>query len=344
MDLPRIKNADYPSYMKNWIVQAIFSDLWGGSYKLGRDVLFGGAPSVDIASAQWTPVNAAGDGKVIFAWELKGYGNSITIEHTIKGDKKKWIKERKIWTSYSHLDKIFVKKWDYVKELKIIWEIGKTGFTIGMFGNHLDFAITTTKQKYYPYSYNDCKAWYMSAVQDGSCRDLMQKNTIDPIAFIEMGGNLDKSIKLAKAVVDQSKLEKKILAENKSDQKSTASKALDTAKLAVINEKIYSVRKDNLTIEIVDLKSEKNEALPYKGKAYVTVVIKDKNGKPYNGFLKKELTFTSKSNAVTIDWGKIDYIKGERTVILRGTKQGDDTISVMLWWELIGIHNTKVSL
>lgn len=334
MTIPKVKNANYSAYMKDRTTQAIYSDVWWWSYDNGWDFENGGAPSVDIATSEGTPVYAFGDGKVIFAGELKWYGNSVTIEHNIG----KW---KKIWSSYSHLSEIDVKKWDTLSEWDLLGKVGKSWFTIGKYGNHLDFALTITAQKNYPYAYYDCKSWYMKAVQEWVCRDLLVKNTVDPLLFLEQQGNLEKTITLGKASIESSKAKKLLFAATNKD--SASKKALDTAKLATINEKIYSFKtKDNLTIEIVDLQRKDNELLKKWWKAYVTVVVK-KDGKPYDGYLGKELAFVSKNKTVGIAWWTIDYVKWwEKTVILYGDKKGDDTITIKLGDQLIGVHSTKV--
>ncbi|MBP7008073.1 hypothetical protein KBB05_05200 [Patescibacteria group bacterium] len=102
-------------------------------------------------------------------------------------------------------------------------------------------------------------------------------------------------MKLGKASIDATKATKKLLAINNAD--TLNKKALDTAKIATINEKIYQIKKDHVTIEIIDMKRESNESIGYKSKAYVTVVIK-KNGKPYDGYLDQPITFISKNKIV----------------------------------------------
>lgn len=334
MNLPLIKKADYQSYLSNQKVQVIYSDIWWWSYDNGRDREGGGAPSTDIATSEWTPVYAIAWGKVIFAGEEKWYGKSITIEHTLEDGKK-------IRSSYSHLNTIWVKKGEIVKEWAQIGEVGKTGFTIGQYGNHLDFALTTTKQKSYPYAYRDCPQGYMKAVQEWVCRDLLIKNTVDPILFLELWWDLTKTIKLWKASITTTKATKKLLARSNTD--TMPKKALDIAKIATINQKIYQIKKDSLTIDIVDMKREDNESIAYKGKAYVTIVIK-KNGKPYDGYLTQELSLSSKHKIVWIGWWVIDYVKGwEKTVILYWDKKWDDVISIKLGDEIVGVHYTKVS-
>lgn len=229
----------------------------------------------------------------------------MTIEHDLGGGKK-------IWSSYSHLSKRLVDAGDIVSEGQLIGEVGKSGFTIGQFGYHLDFAITVKKQKSYPYAYGDCADGYMNGVQNGACRDLLAQNTVDPILFLELGGNLSKAQTIAKTLVEQSKGTEKALVAAKvitppSAKTATTTFASSKAKVNTINQQIYKITKDNLTIEIVDLYRKADETLGLKKKAYVTVVIK-KNGKPYTGFLKNPLQFVSQNKKVGIGGSSIDYI------------------------------------
>lgn len=367
MNLPIIAQANYANYAKDWNTQVIYSDIWGGSYNDGWDLNNGGAPSTDIATAEGTPVTAIWEGKVIFAGELAGYGNSVTVEHDLWNGKK-------IWSSYSHLSKILIQKGDTVKEKQLIGEVGKSGFTIWPFGYHLDFAITTTKQKNYPYAYSDCKSGYMSAVQNGVCRDLLAKNTIDPILFIELNWNLDKSMEIARAAVAKKEaiIWSALLASTNSTKPSEPTKEVKeinkdlttkqdipvevkqnpqpliyvaTAQKnadRIINQKIFEIDESPYVIKIVDLQRDEKESIAYEGKAYITIAV-SKDGKPYEGYLNKELSFVSKNKIVWIGGGLIDYVEwGEKTVILYGDKVGDDVITVKLGNETIGIHQTSV--
>ncbi len=338
--LPIIKNSDYSKYIKNNLYRAVYSDIRGGSYHDGWDTDFGGAPSTDIATAEWTPVYAIGKGKVIVSQDgSQGYGNTITIEHDL------W-EGKKIWSSYSHLSSREVEVGDLVEEDDPIGKVGKSWFTIGQFGYHLDFAITTTKQKSYPYSYGDCPAGYMNGVQKWVCRDYLVKNTIDPILFLELNGDLNKTQRIAKTLIEQSKAKEKALVVTKVESsvpKTTTTFASSKAKIATINQKSYKIKRDDFTIEIVDLYKADKEALGLKKKAYVTVVIL-KDGKPYTGFLRHPLQFVSQYQKVGVTASSIDYIVGwEQTVILYGDKKWDDTINVKWGSELLGVHQTKVN-
>jgi murein DD-endopeptidase MepM/ murein hydrolase activator NlpD len=72
---------------------------------------------MDIASASGEPVWASADGEVVFIGdELKGYGNMVLIKHL---DGKT--------TTYAHLSRAAVDKYDRVKQGDIIGYVGATG-------------------------------------------------------------------------------------------------------------------------------------------------------------------------------------------------------------------------
>ena len=180
--LPIIKNADYTQI--NPSLTMIYSDLWWGSYSRWRDTAWWWSPGIDIATSAGTPVYAIWDGEVIVAWYAWGIWNSVTIRHTRNG--------QFIYSSYSHLSKILVVVWQKISEKDLIWEVWKTWTTIGAFWNHLDFQITTTEQKFYPYSYRDCReGTYHQIVDQWLCRESMAKNTLDPVKFLEFDWQID---------------------------------------------------------------------------------------------------------------------------------------------------------
>lgn len=184
IELPIIDGAQYDKYASIGKYRAIYSDIWWWSYNDGWDNTEWWSPGIDIATPEWTPIYAIWDGEVIQASEISWYGKSVTVKHVV-GNKV-------YYSSYSHMSKIEVSKWDKVKEWQKIWEVGKTGFTIWPYGYHLDFSISDATMRTYPYAYASCKSWYMSAVNDGTCREELFANTIDPIAFLEFQWDQDK--------------------------------------------------------------------------------------------------------------------------------------------------------
>ena len=79
--------------------------------------------------ARFIPLYAAKDGRVTFAGQMNGYGKIIIIQHGNGYE-----------TRYAHLDKIGVKKGDYVKRGELI---GKTGQSGRVTGPHLHFELRT---------------------------------------------------------------------------------------------------------------------------------------------------------------------------------------------------------
>lgn len=95
---------------------------------------------INISSAEGEPVWAAADGEVVFAGdELKGYGNMILVKH----------KDGKT-TSYAHLNRMTVEKYERVKQGDIIGYVGSTG---NVRTPQLHFAIKDGKTSLDPQKY-----------------------------------------------------------------------------------------------------------------------------------------------------------------------------------------------
>ncbi len=177
--LPILKTKDYKKYIKQngWYndYTRIYTVLWGSSYKYGWDVWNGGHWGTDIASAEWTPVYAVTEGKVINASFLSWWGNTVSIEHTIDG--------KKIVSNYSHLSKINTKNWAKVKAGTKIWEVGNTW---NSFWNHLHFQIDV-RSTYHPFYYDlkTCPYSFNKISESDICFDQLKTQTIDPLAFLE---------------------------------------------------------------------------------------------------------------------------------------------------------------
>jgi murein DD-endopeptidase MepM/ murein hydrolase activator NlpD len=103
-----------------------------------EDVVHSG---IDIVGYQHDPVLAAAAGKVVFAGYglLNGpgatddpYGNAVMIKHSFK------FQDYAIYTVYAHLDRINVKKGEWVTSGEQVGTIGMTGMTSGP---HLHFEV-----------------------------------------------------------------------------------------------------------------------------------------------------------------------------------------------------------
>ena len=75
---------------------------------------------VDIGAPEGTPVHPGGDGKVVMATWMGGYGNAIVVDHG--GGRS---------TLYGHLSQISVGQGDRVDQGDILGLGGSTGFTTG---------------------------------------------------------------------------------------------------------------------------------------------------------------------------------------------------------------------
>lgn len=169
------------------IGKLLFSALRGTSYETPLNPKSGWHPSLDLPTSAWTPVYAIHDGVVVNASERAGYGLSITIKHTMDNTV--------IFSNYSHLSEMLVKKGDKVGGNSVIWKVGCTGFSISgdptRCWNHLDFQLTTDKSPSHPYGYGDCAAGYMDAVQQWSCAEKLRAYTIDPLVFFATNTNIN---------------------------------------------------------------------------------------------------------------------------------------------------------
>jgi hypothetical protein len=99
---------------------------------------------LDIASKMNTLIVSSRDGivsKVSVGWS-GGYGNMVTVDH---GDG--------VLTRYAHLNTIYVKSGQYIKQGHVIGGMGNTGRVRGITGIHLHFEIIVNGNKKNTLSY-----------------------------------------------------------------------------------------------------------------------------------------------------------------------------------------------
>ena len=94
---------------------------------------------IDMAGPVGTPVNATGDGTVIFAGWQSGYGNLIKIQHELGTE-----------TRYGHLSKIRVKTGQRVSQGERIGDMGNTGRSTGP---HLHYEVHVNGRAVNPMSF-----------------------------------------------------------------------------------------------------------------------------------------------------------------------------------------------
>ncbi|MFN2363635.1 MAG: M23 family metallopeptidase [Halarsenatibacteraceae bacterium] len=96
---------------------------------------------IDIAAPTGTPVTASNAGQVTLAADLLVTGNTIIIDHG-------W----NIYSSYLHLNELFVEKGDHVTKGEKIGAVGSTGFSTGP---HLHWSISYNRIFLDPRSFVD---------------------------------------------------------------------------------------------------------------------------------------------------------------------------------------------
>lgn len=122
-----VRSLAHPGFALDWpidLCQFWISSLYGMRNKKMHN-------GVDMAAATGTAVKAAGDGEVILASRVQGYGNMIEIAH----------RGGHMITRYAHLDKILVSVGEKVKKGQVIGKVGATGNVRGVDPSHLHFEI-----------------------------------------------------------------------------------------------------------------------------------------------------------------------------------------------------------
>ncbi|MBI4125065.1 MAG: LysM peptidoglycan-binding domain-containing M23 family metallopeptidase [Deltaproteobacteria bacterium] len=82
---------------------------------------------IDIKAKSGTPIQAAGDGRVVYAGSMRGYGNLILLRHADN-----------FFTAYAHNSLNAVREKQKIKRGDIIGKVGKTGRASGP---HLHFEV-----------------------------------------------------------------------------------------------------------------------------------------------------------------------------------------------------------
>jgi len=75
---------------------------------------------IDIAAPRKTPIKATNSGIITMGRYLNVTGNTVIVDHGFN-----------LFSSYAHLDEIYVNQGQFVKKGDIIGEVGSTGFSTG---------------------------------------------------------------------------------------------------------------------------------------------------------------------------------------------------------------------
>jgi len=183
VDFPVAEGADFSKYTDNDIYRGIYTVLWGARYEwdswIQEGAHRGSHAWTDIAASRWTNIYAIGKWKIEFAWEKPGWGNVVIQSVKYKGV----IYE----TIYAHMDVIDVVGGQTILQWEKIWEVGNTWMTFGaLWGYHLHWQMNIWDT----YSYLGCPAedlqkGHMHIINNGKCREALERNTVDPVKLVE---------------------------------------------------------------------------------------------------------------------------------------------------------------
>jgi len=178
-DIPIIENANYEQYRHNETYRKTYTMLQGTTYYDWRDMWLWSHQGIDIAKPGWTPIQAIHSGTIILAEHKWARWRVITIEHEFK-----W---QKIYSSYAHLQDIYVMKWEQIKEGEIIATVGQSWNSTWP---HLHFQIEIKSNGEHPFFFKNCEWTISQIINEWRCKNQMYEYTIDPILFIESNGDI----------------------------------------------------------------------------------------------------------------------------------------------------------
>ncbi|MFA5792850.1 MAG: S-layer homology domain-containing protein [Candidatus Gracilibacteria bacterium] len=162
----------------------------------------GSHPAVDIKTLKGTPVYAIANGVVTRAGTSSGFGTTIVLQTNGVPNPISPSQTTTIYSSYSHLSKLFVTEGEVVTKGSVIGEVGNSGTATTY---HLHFQIdssTAPWHPYWPFTTAEASAagyGFWDAVSHGIGLDNVYKYTFNPMDFVK--DNLDGSAVLGNAVV-----------------------------------------------------------------------------------------------------------------------------------------------
>lgn len=323
--LPTIQNANYKNYKDNVQMRLIYSVMWWATYKWGWDVWFWSHLGTDIATAEWTPVYAIWDWKVIIAKKLSWRWNAIVIRH--------YVNWKPIYSTYNHLSEISISNWDDVKEWQLIWKVWHTW---NSWWNHLHFQIDINEKWSHPYYYTKCN-WssWEDVVNKWLCREDLLANTIDPIVFLETNwANIDaiKDIQDTKEVIKQNEKQQE---ENKIKPTEIVSREV----LMMTELQMFMARYK------ISWESKIPANLLYKWENWQIIlnVFQDTNKKVFNWSLPNDLEVEFDKKIVSILPTSVKYIdRGQRPIEIKALSPGTTKINFKINWKIIQSFDIRV--
>lgn len=162
---------------------------YAGNYELdhcGENC--GSHPAIDIKTLKDTPVYAIANGVIEEAGSSSSWGNYVVIRHSDVPDPDNSKKTTTLFSSYSHLDQIFVSEGKAISKGSVLGEVGDTG-TATTF--HLHFQIDNANAPWHPYwPFTTAEASaaghdFWDAVSYGVGKDNVYAYTENPLKYVQ---------------------------------------------------------------------------------------------------------------------------------------------------------------
>ena len=166
-----------------------YSVPYMGSYEFNGKEGDGAHPAVDIKVLKGTPVYAMGNGTVVKSVQSNaGFGNHVVLQHNNFPSYSSSSKLETIYSSYSHMEHVYVQDGEVVTKGQQIGTVGSTGTSTTP---HLHFQIDNDNaphHPYWPFTWSEASAAgldFWEAVNAGLNQSSAYSTTINPMKYIQ---------------------------------------------------------------------------------------------------------------------------------------------------------------
>lgn len=320
-DIPKSKLISIPTYRNDYLTFASKDLVWGNkqhdvirntkitfsvAYAGSYDLTNGGEgkgshPAVDIKTLAGTPVYAIANGLTTKVGnDSNGFGNHVVIEHQNVPSPDNASQSVDLYSSYSHMSKVFVSQGEVVKKGQVIGEVGATGSATT---NHLHFQIDTELapwHPYWPFTNADAKAAGVSfweAVTAGVGKDNVYKYTYNPFKWVSSHLNTTAPIaeeedeeEVAVVVEEEEEEVSAPVAEADEEEEESSVVKIDFSKVEFEVPNVIMIgNNDSIKVSLLDSNGDKVSSPSFDGQ--ITVTVNDSDSAKLNTSFLKPVDF-----------------------------------------------------